>query len=392
MSRPQIDTAERRRRLAVRSRLAPVCRGSDATTVASELVAYHATDPTSVYIGAWARVAGLTPADLERALYEDRTLIKVVGMRRTMFATTAQIAGVLNSAAAKPIAVAERKRLINWLGEANVARDPEKWLNEVERQTVAKLDELGSATATELAKHVPGLRVQLSFGEGKTWAGKVGVSTRMLFLLSSEARIIRGRPRGTWVSSLYEWVPMDRWVPGGLPDPPVEEAQADLVSRWLRAFGPGTQRDIQWWTGWTVAATKRALTNVGAVEVALDEGTGFVMPDDLEATESVGPWVALLPSLDTSTMAWKERRWYLGEHEKRLFDTAGNAGPTIWVDGRIVGGWAVRASGEIAYQLLEKVGREAKAAIEAEAGRLETWLARSRVIPRFRTPLELELT
>ena len=389
---PYIDTAERRRRIAVRHHLAPACRGSEVATVAGELVGLHATDPTSVYIGAFARVAGVTPDDLARALYEERTLLKVVGMRRTMFATTADIAGVINAATARSIAVGERKRTLKMRADAGVAADVEVWLSEVEAQTLEALEELGSATATELAKRVPGLRVQISFGAGKSWAGKVGVSTRVLFLLSAEARIIRGRPRGTWLSSMYEWAPMDRWVPGGLTQPDTHAAQTELARRWLRAFGPGTQRDIQWWTGWTVATTKRALADVGAIEVELDEGTGFSLPDDLGTTPDVGPWVSLVPSLDTTTMAWKERDWYLGAHAERLFDTIGNAGPTIWLDGRIVGGWAVRKTGEVAYQVLESVGRHADDAIQVEAARLQEWLASSRVIPRFRTPLELELT
>jgi len=391
-ARPRIDTAERRRRIAVRHHLAPACRGSDLAAVAGDLVGLHATDPTSVYIGAFARVKGIQAADLARVLYDERRLLKVLGMRRTMFATTVEIAGIITSAVTRTIVAGERKRLLNWLKEADVAPNVEAWLDEVEAQTVATLDELGSATATELTKRVPGLRVQIPFGAGKKWAGKVGVSTRMLFLLAGEARIIRGRPRGTWVSSMYEWAPMDRWVPGGLVEPPTQEARAELARRWLRAFGPGTQRDLQWWTGWTVGITKRALADVGAVEVDLEEGTGFALPSDVAATSEVGPWIALVPSLDTTTMAWKERDWYLGAHAGRLFDTIGNAGPTIWLDGRIVGGWAVRKSGEIAYQLLEDVGREAERAIGEEAVRLREWLADSRVIPRFRTPLELELT
>jgi len=81
----------------------------------------------------------------------------------------------------------------------------------------------------------------------------------------------------------------------------------------------------------------------------------------------------------------------MGDHVKRLFDRNGNAGPTIWVDGRVVGGWAQRRNGEVAYQLLEDVGREAVGRIDTEAGHIQEWLGNSRVIPRFRTPLEMDL-
>jgi hypothetical protein len=91
-------------------------------------------------------------------------------------------------------------------------------------------------------------------------------------------------------------------------------------------------------------------------------------------------------------MGWKRREWYLGPHGPALFDSAGNAGPSVWCDGRIVGGWGQPESGEVTFRLLEDVGAEARAAVDAEAERLGTWLGGVRVAPRFRTSLELELS
>jgi DNA glycosylase AlkZ-like len=91
-------------------------------------------------------------------------------------------------------------------------------------------------------------------------------------------------------------------------------------------------------------------------------------------------------------MGWAGRDWYLGEHGRILFDRNGNAGPTIWWDGRIVGGWAHRSDGELAYRLLEDVGAEAARALADAAERLRTWIGDVRITPRFRTPLERELS
>jgi hypothetical protein len=90
-------------------------------------------------------------------------------------------------------------------------------------------------------------------------------------------------------------------------------------------------------------------------------------------------------------MGWKERGWYLGEHAPALFDRNGNAGPTVWWNGRVVGGWAGRRDGELVYKLLEDVGVDAVRAIEAEAEQLATWLGEVKVTPRFATPLAKEL-
>jgi hypothetical protein len=114
--------------------------------------------------------------------------------------------------------------------------------------------------------------------------------------------------------------------------------RAELVRRWLRTFGPGTRDDIRWWTGWTVAATRHALAAIDAVEVELESGkVGYVLPDDVGPVDPPEHWVALIPALDATTMGWAGREWYLGPHRRQLFDLSGNAGPTIWVDGRIVG-------------------------------------------------------
>ena len=90
-------------------------------------------------------------------------------------------------------------------------------------------------------------------------------------------------------------------------------------------------------------------------------------------------------------MGWKERDWYLGPHAARLFDRNGNAGPTVWADGRIVGGWGQRADGVVEAELLEPVDATASRAVEREAAALTEWLAGTIVTPRFRTPLEKEI-
>jgi hypothetical protein len=179
---------------------------------------------------------------------------------------------------------------------------------------------------------------------------------------------------------------------GGAAELPRDAAQAELVRRWLRAFGPGTAADLQWWTGWTAGELRRALTQVDTVEVELDGTTGLVLSDDLDEVPAPEPWVALLPALDPTVMGWTQRDWFLGEHGPALFDRSGNAGPTVWWDGRIVGGWAQRADGEVVFRLFEDVGSDAFRAVEAAAERLATWLGKLRVTPRFRTPLERELT
>ena len=389
-----IGDDERRARLALRHRLAPEHRGDDVATVAGEIAGLHATDPASVFLAARARLREPSVAAIERALYEQRSLVRLLGMRRTMFVVPVELAAIVQASSTRTLVPAQRKLLISHLEAGGVTDDGERWLADAQERTLHALTARGEAKATELSQDVEALRAKIPMAQGKPYGSTQGAAPRVLFLLAAEGRIVRGRPLGTWTSTLYRWAPVQTWLPGGLPELDGDEAAAQLVRRWLRAFGPGTYADLKWWTGWTAALLKRALARVGPVEVALSNGaTGFVLSgDDAPVAAPAQPWAALLPALDPAPMGWQERAWYLGAHRERLFDYSGNIGPTIWFNGRIVGGWAQRKDGEVVIALLEDAGADGAAAIAAEAQRVRDWIGDVRVTPRFRTPLERELS
>jgi Winged helix DNA-binding domain len=385
-----IGVEERRARLGLRHHLATAAR-TGAVEAARDLVGLHATDPSTVYLAARARMAVPEVAAVERALYDDRTLVRILGMRRTMFVEPVELMPVVQAACTQAIAVQERRRLVDLVGQAGLADDPAAWVEEVGTATVKALEARGGATANEISQDDPRLRLQVVFGEGTRNEVRQGLVSRFLMVLAAEGRIVRGRPRGSWVSGLYRWSVIDAWLPDGVPEWSTRAAQAELVRRWLAAFGPATTADVKWWTGLTLGQVRPALAAAGAVEVDLDGIPGVVLADDLDPVPAPEPWAALLPALDPTTMGWAGRDFYLGPHRPVLFDRNGNAGPTVWWDGRVVGGWAQRKTGELVLRLLEDVGAEATAAIDSEAARLADWLGPVRVTPRFRTPLEREL-
>lgn len=384
-----IGVAERRARLGVRHFLA-----KPAPTVeeaAAALVGLHSSDPTSVFLSARARLPRSTRGGLEDALYERRSLVRMLGMRGTLFVTTPELAADIDAACTKAIAAAERRRIVRLLEEQRVARDGEAWLKAAIRDTMAALHEHGELAGAELSKLVPVLNTKIRYGSG-AWTAEGGITTRVVFLLAAEGTIVRGRPRGTWVSGQYRWVPTDTWLGAPLPRIPTAAASAALLRAWLTAFGPGTMADIRWWTSWTVRQTNAALEALDVEEVALDGGdTGFVLADDLAPVRSRAHWVAFLPGLDATTMGWKERHWYIGSHGPELFDRNNNAGPTVWVNGRVVGGWSQRENGDVVYRLLERIDAETKKMLNTERDRLTAWFDGARVTPRFRSPLEKEL-
>jgi hypothetical protein len=386
----RFSVEERRARLARRHFLAVAA--AEPVEAASGLVGLHATDPVTVYLSARARVGSLTVAQLERALYEERSLLRMIGMRRTLFVVPLELAAVVKAACTESVVAAQRRRYAKLIEQGGIAPDGLSWLDETAEATLHVLETRGQTFSRDIAAEVPQLRERLSYGEGTKWAGTIGLTSWVLFLLAAEGRIVRGRPRGTWTSSQWSWHPVGSWLGEPLPELEPEASRIELASRWLAAYGPATATDLKWWTGWTVAQTRNALAALGAVEVDLDGVPGVALPDDLDSEAQPDPWAALLPGLDPTVMGWKERGWYLGDHGPALFDRNGNAGPTVWWNGRIVGGWAGRQDGEIAFRLLEDVGADAVSAIEAEAERLQSWLAGAKVTPRFATPLAKELT
>jgi hypothetical protein len=386
----RIGVEERRARLGLRHHLAATARAG-VVEVARDLVGLHATDPATVYLAARARMAVPEVAAVDRALYDDRELVRILGMRRTMFVVPVELMPVVQAACTDAIAVQQRRLLLDMIGRAGLADDPAGWVEELGTVTVKALEASGEAIATEVARYDPRLGLQIVVAEGKAYEGRQSVVTRMLLLLAAEGRIVRGRPRGSWVSGQYRWSVVDDWLPEGVAEWSMHEAQSELVRRWLAGFGPATVADLKWWTGLPMGQVRRAVAEAGAVEVDLDGTPGLVLADDLDPVPAPEPWAALLPALDPTTMGWAGRDFYLGSHRPALFDRNGNAGPTIWWSGRVVGGWAQRRTGEVVLRLLEDVGADATAAIEAEAARLADWLGPVRVTPRFRTPLEREL-
>ena len=387
----RIEVAERRARLADRHRLAPGRRAGDVVEAARSMVCLHASDPASVYLSAWARVDGMAVADLDRALYIDRSLVKHLAMRRTLFVFPRETLPFAQAGASNRVADNERRRLIRDVEAAGLHKDGERWLSAASKRVLAGLADGREATSSELRDEIPLLEGAIAFGQGKSWGGQLPVGPRVLTTLSAAGRIVRASNDGRWTISRPRWAATSSWLGEEIEPEAEATGVAKLVERWLRTFGPGTEPDLKWWLGSTLANVRRALADVDAVEVNLGEETGYLLPDDLEPTERVEPWAALLPPLDPTTMGWFERDWYLGPYKPQLFDASGNAGPTAWWDGRIVGGWRQCDDGEIVLQLLEDVGSEGRAALEGEAARLTRWLDGTRALPRFPSPLSRAL-
>src|SRR3954451_1385937 len=397
-ARRTITAAERRSRLAERHRLTNATRTDDVAAIADSVVALHSTDPSTVYLSAIARMQHPSLEAVSTALYNDRSVVRHHAMRRTLWVFTPEVARIAHAACTIAVAETQNKRLARMVEDSGIATDGAAWAEAAKADLLVALASMGSATARQLGKQVPSLTEKLQLVVGGRTVNTQGAHTRLLLNLGFDGAIIRGRPKGSWNAAEYPWSVADQWVPGGLTGADPRTAAAELARLSLGRFGPATTADLQWWAGWTTGATKKAIAAAGAVPVELEGGgdaEGWVLHDDIDTrSDGAAPWIAFLPALDPTTMGWKQRSWYLGDHGKfghSLFDSNGNAGPTVWVDGQVVGGWAQRKSGEIAYRLLTDVRASRAKAIAARAEEIRELIGDVRVNVRFPAPMQKEL-
>ena len=358
----------------------PRTRTDNLPQIADDLVALHSSDPVSVFLSAMARMVHPSVEAVDRALYTDRSLIRHHGMRRTLWVATPPVVRLIHAAATRDLLNTERRRTGQLLAASGVA-DPELWLAEAEGQVLADLREHGPSTAREIGQRSEALRQRLHLAPGKAYAAVQSAHTRVLSILGFAGQMLRGRP-SSWINGAYRYVDAESWLPGGLGDLEPQAAAAELAGRWLQRFGPATTADLQWWMGWTMKRTKQALADCGAAEAELDSGPAWLARDD-PPLAPVEPWVAALPGLDPTIMGWKRRDWYLPETSKEVFDGAGNGGPSLWVDGRVVGAWAQTRDGTIHTHYFERVAAARRREIDQRIEELKSWIGDTRFTVRF---------
>lgn len=311
-------------------------------------------------------------------------------MRETLFVFPRDLIPAAWGSVSARFAAVNRKRLIKDLERwGSVPKGGgAAWLQAAE---VAVLDCLADGvprSSTQLREEVPEVTGFTLEAPDKSWGGKVAIAPRVLALLNMEGAVARAGNAGPWYTSRPTWTTTAEWWNHDVPDvPEARQGYADLVHRWLWSYGPGTIEDIAWWLGGTKAAVRTALEDLGAQGVALEDGSGgWLRQDDLDPVTAPESWATLLPLLDPTVMGWKGRDFFLGPHAPQLFDSAGNAGTTVWVDGRVVGAWIQDANGVVQLRLLEEVTPTARQALHAQAQRLTEWLDGQRVFTIYPSP------
>jgi hypothetical protein len=188
----QTVSVQLRRRAMVRRHHLAGNAGSPETATRA-VIALHATDPASVYLSVLARSAASTLADVAQAMYDRRSLVRWMAMRRTLFVLPREDIPMIQAAVSTPLAAVLRTRLISQIErngtEPPIDGDVEAWLDDLASRVELALRKRGTATGAQLSTDEPQLRTSILVRAPSD--RPQNITTSLLTLLSAEGRLVR---------------------------------------------------------------------------------------------------------------------------------------------------------------------------------------------------------
>jgi len=195
-------------------------------------------------------------------------------------------------------------------------------------------------------------------------------------LMCDKGLLVRSLPREGWKSTQHAYFLFDDYYPDlDLSSLGEEEARKTVVRHYLLSFGPVSEQDVVWWTGFHRSQVKKILDDLGDgvsyVEIPEWNSGCMVLSSENESLKSFRtfdhPVVNVLPSLDPYMMGYKERKRLLHpKHEKMVYDRSGNAASVILVDGRVAGIWDWDET-LVKIFYLEDLGKDTRRRVRAKA-------------------------
>jgi hypothetical protein len=324
---------------------APLKRPVD---VAERLLAVQGQDPRGARLAVRARTAGLTAADVDRALTEDRSLLITWLNRGTLHLVRREDYPLLQSLTTPPLLTSSSRRL-RQEGVSELAA--ERGLATIEDA----LAEEGPLTSGELKERLEVAAVPN--------AGQAFIHLMFLSALRGVA------VRGPMVGKQHAYVLVRDWLGA---EKPIERdaALAELARRYLVGHGPAGDRDLARWAGLPLRDARGGLGTIASKLVERDDGLV-----DLAKRPAPAPLPPprLLGAFDPLLLGWTSREEVVGPHGM-LVTTNGIFRPFALVDGRAVATWRY-AAGKVTIEHLGKVTRKAAAALEADGAAVEKFLS-----------------
>jgi hypothetical protein len=316
----------------------------------------HAQVMSSADLSLWTRIRGHRRDDLPRALWQHKTLVKTWLMRGTLHLVPAEDLPVYCSALD-----ARGHYAGAWLRYFEVtARDMER-LIEVIGESLHEprtRQELGAAVKARL-----GASMAKNLESG--WGSFLKPAAR-------RGMLCFGPSQGQSVT----FVRPDAWL-GNWREVSQEEAQAELLRRFLAAYGPASRDEFTEWAGGGHARGLRQAWKLIEDELAEVEPKRFLLAHDVAAFERARPSraVRLLPAFDPFLLPRQTRRYLVRSDEEydRIYRPQGWITPVVLRGGRAVALWPWKRRGaklEVTVEPLEQLD----GAVEREAAALARYL------------------
>jgi uncharacterized protein YcaQ len=333
-------------------------------TVVGDMGGVQAQLMAAAQMSLWARVQDLTPQDVERALWAERTLVKAWCLRGTVHLLPASelpvYAGALQCSALR----AEQR----WMARSGVGPDETAIMTKAIAEALAS----GPLTRRQLAERVVNtLGPQARPWVEHSWGGVVKQACL-------QGLLCFGPNRGQEIT----FVRRDQWLPD-LAGLPVAEAEIALLRRYLHSYGPATLPDFAAWTGMLVQDVLPVRQRLGdeVAEVDIEGKRALLLRQDLpviQATQDDDQTVRLLPSFDAYLLGHRDKGHLVDEaHYKLVYRKAGWLSPVVLVGGRVAGIWSQARRGRrlrVTVESFEEMPSAVREQIAAEAADLGRFL------------------
>ena len=320
---------------------------TDPVAVAERLLAVQGQDPRGFRLAVRARTEGLTAADVERALGEDRSLIVTWLNRGTLHLVRSEDYPWLQALTTPPLLTSSVRRLRQ---EGVSEAKAERAVATIERA----LGEEGPLTRVELRERIDAAGVRTD--------GQAMI--HLLFLAALRGIAVRG----PMIGKQHAYVLVSDWL-GEVPSIDRDKALAELARRYLVGHQPATDRDLAKWAGLPLRDARAGLKAIGS---ELDEGEGGLVSLAKRPGPEKLPAPRLLGAFDPVLLGWTSREPVLGEHMS-LVTRNGIFHPFAMANGKAIAKWGFSA-GEVNLQPLQPLPAKTAAALKADAAEVTRFL------------------
>jgi len=322
----------------------------DPVAVAERLLAIQGQDPRGARLAVRARSEGLSAADVDHALSEDRTLLITWLNRGTLHLVRSEDYPWLHALTSPPLLTGNARRL----GQEGVTpAAAERGVAVVERALAAD----GPLTRQELRERITAAGVRT---EGQALV-------HILMLASLRGLVVRG----PMIGSEHAYALVRDWL-GEHGSMERDVALAELARRYLAGHGPADERDLARWCGLPLRDARAGLAAIAPELV--ERGDGLV--DLARRAPPSDPPPRLLGSFEPVLLGWRSREPLLGTHGQTLVTVNGVFRPFALVRGRAVATWSLR-DGRVAIEPFRRLARADRAALEADADDVVRYLGLS---------------